>query len=100
MDLRRRKRRAMSGAYYRAALHAIQNPQLQGRRLLLRSFSLSPFWRWHAEPVMRRSIVRMLYIFGLPFTAWFYRALKRVAPLPISAVATRVGAHDTEFGEP
>jgi hypothetical protein len=76
-ELRQRERQAASAAYYRAALHAMHNPALSGRALLWRSYRLAPVWGWRADKAMRRSLLRGLFILGLPITAWLYRALRR-----------------------
>lgn len=74
-ELRAIRRQAESAAWYRAALHAMHNPALPGREMLLRSYRLRPVWPWHAVPLMRRSLLRALFILGLPWTARLYRAV-------------------------
>jgi glycosyltransferase involved in cell wall biosynthesis len=67
-EIRSTERQAISAAYYRASLHAIHNATVPGKRLLLRSYQLRPIWRWHRNPLMRRSLLRALFILGQPLS--------------------------------
>ncbi len=77
-EIRSTERQAMSAAYYRASLHAIHNTKVPGKRLLLRSYQLRPIWRWHRNPVMRRSLLRALFILGQPLSGHVLSSIARI----------------------
>ncbi len=68
------KRQAVASALYCAGLLAIHNPEIPGRRYLLRSIAMSPVWPRHFAANRRRSWVRILYVMLQPFSRWFYRS--------------------------
>jgi len=89
-ELRARRSQILSAAYYRAGMHALHNPDLPGRALLFRSYLLQPVWPWHPNPVLRRSLLRVLFILGQPVSSWFYRTglrLGALRPTPTGAEA-------------
>jgi glycosyltransferase involved in cell wall biosynthesis len=72
-SIRRLERQALSAAYYRASLHMFYNPQVPGRRLVLRSYLAKPFWPRRKAPHLRRSLLRCIFIVGMPVTDWLAR---------------------------
>lgn len=91
-EFRARHAQILSAAYYRAALHALHNPALPGRALLLRSYLLKPIWAWHPNPALRRSLFRVLFILAQPLSSWLWRIVLRsgaVSPVPSGAEAAR-----------
>jgi glycosyltransferase involved in cell wall biosynthesis len=73
--IRSRRRQALSAAYFRAGQHAMHNSSLPGRQWLFKSYYLAPFWSWHPNPVMRRSLWRVLFILAQPVSGWLDQQL-------------------------
>ena len=61
-DIAALRRSALGTAYYEAALLAIHNPAIPGRRYMLNSLRLQPFWPRHFLPERQRSWLRVLYV--------------------------------------
>lgn len=67
--------RALSSAYYCAAILTLRDAAVPGRRYALRSLLFKPRWPRHYLPERRRSLKLMIYLLGLPLTrplkSWF-----------------------------
>lgn len=56
------RRSALGTAYYCAGLLAIHNQAIPGRRYMLRSLRLQPFWPRYFLPERKRSWLRVIYV--------------------------------------
>jgi glycosyltransferase involved in cell wall biosynthesis len=72
-EWRAKRRQALSTAYYGAGLMSLDNPDIPGRRLMLKSILIKTYWNdKHFIPNRRRHWTRILYIMGRPFTSWLW----------------------------
>lgn len=78
-EARTLKRQALSAAHYGAGLLAIYNPDVPGRRYMLKSILLKPVWPKGFIPMQRRSWLRIAYIMAQPLSTAIYRAWSRLS---------------------
>lgn len=76
-QLRGQERAALSMAYYSAGLLALYNPDIPGRRYLLRSLLLKPLWPTSYVPERHRLWGHMAYVLTLPASRWLLLAAQR-----------------------
>ncbi len=67
------RRQALSTAYYAAGLVAIHNSKVPGRRYFMLSFLHKPIWPRGFLPKVRRSWLRIAYVFGMPITKGLFK---------------------------
>lgn len=71
-ELREHQKLALSVAHYSASLLAIHDAAVPGRRYLLKSLWLVPFWPGNFDPERHRAWGHILYVLALPLSRWLY----------------------------
>lgn len=76
-DVQAWRRQSEATALYSAGLLAIHDERIPGRRYLLRSLLLAPFWPAHFRPDRQRSWLHIAYVIALPVSRWLYNVAVR-----------------------